>query len=916
MDRDRWLVVSPLLDHALALSAEERTAWLLSRPHRDPTIVAELQTLLAEADVLDRAGYLEQSAGHLVDGHGSLEGQTFGPYTIERLLGHGGMGSVWLARRSDGRYDGRVAIKLLNAAWVGRAAERRFRREGDVLARLSHRNITRLIDAGIAPTGQPYLVLEWVEGERIDAYCDAQRTDVEGRLRMFLDILEAVAHAHAHLIVHRDIKPSNVLVDRNGFVKLLDFGIAKLLEDDDGAQTTQLTREAGRVLTPEFAAPEQLTGQPVTTATDVYALGVLLHVLLVGQHPFGASTRTPATLIRAIVDAAPTTPSDAAASLRRMPREALTTNAELRGSTPDHLRRRLRGDLDNIVAKALDKNPQKRYASVSAFGDDVRRHLADQPIIARADSIGYRAIKFVRRNRMPVLLASLAAIATLAGLVGTTVQAMRAAEQRDFALRQVSRVEAVNDLTAFLLYNAGPSGKFFTANDLLGRGERIVERSAPATVNTDLLLAIGKGYQSLDEQGNERRVLGHAFELSRNDPDPAARARAACAWGRALATHGDRAESERVFADAFAGLPDKPQYVYDRIGCLLASSLASRVLGDAATGVARAEAAQRLIGRLDIPSEVLAFDGADSLAEAYREAGDFAKADAMFEVAFAKLQALGRESTQQAGTLYNNWGIALYQQGQPLRAEPLLRHAIEISESDAARSGVSPMLLANYANVLNALARYEEARSYIENAASQARGAGDEVALNVALMMQFGIDLDRNDLARAQRALDEVEPRLRRMLAPGHYAFASLASDRSLLAQARHQYPAALVAADQAIEIARANPTGAYAVPVLLVRRGALELEMDRAIDAERDAMQALALERPEDASPNRSTFYGAAYLALGRALAAQGKADAARAAFRSAALQYSASVGPEHPKTLAASNLATQVSSAPERGH
>jgi len=908
MDDDRWRRLSPLLDHALALPARERGEWLASLADRQPTIVRDLEALLAEADALDRAGYLEEGPLLPTEWGATLEGQVFGAYTLERPLGQGGMGSVWLAHRSDGRYEGKVAVKLLNAALVGRAAERRFRREGDVLARLSHPHITRLIDAGIAPTGQPYLVLEMVEGEPIDAYCDHHHVDVEGRLRMFLDVLAAVAHAHASLVVHRDIKPSNVLVDHAGSVKLLDFGIAKLIEDDEGSGDATLTREAGRALTPEFAAPEQLVGQPVTTATDVYALGVLLYILLVGGHPAGDPARSPAELIRSIVDAQPMPASDAATSARMLSCNALTANAACRRSTPERLKRRLRGDLDNIIAKALKKDPRERYASVTAFADDLRRHLADEPVGARPDSFGYRAAKFVRRKRIPVVLSSLAIVAILTGLAGTVLQALRAAEQRDFAVRQVARVEAVNDLTAFLLYGAGPTGKPFTADDLLARAERIVERSAPAATRTDLLVAIGRGYQSLEEGANERRLLSKAFELSRNDPEPAARARAACAWGRALSRQGDRAASDRAFADAFADLPDKSQYDFDRIGCLLDASSAARTIGDVATGVDRAEAAQQLIAQLEAPPKALEYRSADSLAEAYRSAGDLPKADAAFRLASEKLAALGREDTQQAGTLYNNWGVAFLQLGQPLRGEPLLKRAIEISETDGAQASVSPMLLANYASALSDVARYDEARRYVDRAVSQARATGEEVALNVALTQQVGIDLHGGDLAGAQRALDEVEPRLRRMLPPDHYAFASLASLHSLLAQARHEYPAARAAADLAVDRAQGHPASAFFMPRLLVRRSGLELEMGRAAEARADAERALRLEQPGASSGAPSSVYGATYLALGRALATQGRFHDAAGALESALAQLRATVGPDHPDARLAARLAASA--------
>ena len=901
---ERWRQLSPLLDCALGLAEPERAQWLAGLRARDPALAAEVEALLGEADAIDAAGYLEQ--GPAPPGGATLAGQTFGAYTLEEPLGHGGMGSVWLAHRSDGRYEGKVAVKLLNAALVGRAAEQRFKREGDVLARLTHPHITALLDAGIAPTGQPYLVLERVEGEEIDRYCDTRGLGVEARLRLFLDVLAAVAHAHANLIVHRDIKPANVLVTGGGVVKLLDFGIAALLDDDEGAGgATQLTREAGRVLTPEFAAPEQLAGLPVTTATDVYALGVLLYVLLAGQHPAGETTSTPARLLQAIVETPAPRISEAVASTRSATTERLTANAGARGTTPERLRRRLRGDLDNIVARALKKEPRERYASVTAFAEDLRRYLANQPVSARPDSFAYRATKFVQRNRLPVALSSLAAVATLAGLAGTILQWRHAAEQRDFALRQVARVEAVNDLTGFLLYNAAPSGKPFTVPELLARAEKIIDRETSDASRSDLLVAIGRDYSTLDAQGDGRRVLARAYALSRGDPDPAVRARAACAWANALAYQGEREESDRIYAEALAALPDRVEYRYDRIDCLLLATEAALTLGENDVGVQRAEEAQRLFPGLPFASPVLDQKVWQGMAEAYRVAGQFTKADAAFAVAERKLVSLGRDDTQQAGTLLNNWGIALVQMGQPYRAEGLLRKAIAISRSDDAGKGVSPMLLTNYARALNDLDRSDEAARYAERASAKARASGDEVITNMSLTLQASIRRRRGDLDGAERSLDEVEPRLRRMLPPGHIAFVSVASERSLLAAARHDYPAALRFADRAVHIASSSPSSGYVLPSVLLRRSRLELAMGRPAAAEADARRALELERPTLAPAQHSSLLGGIWLALGRAQAAVGESAAAQQAFAAAAAELRETVGPDHPDTRAAEALA-----------
>jgi len=348
LDPDLWRRLSPYLDEALEIDPEQRPGWLASLRTREPGLAADLEALLAECDAIEDTGFLEGVVHVGVHpAPPSLSGQVLGAYRLLSVIGQGGMGTVWLAERSDGRFEGRAAVKLLNVAVMGRAGEERFRREGNILARLTHPNIARLTDAGVSATGQPYLVLEYVDGQAIDGYCDEHALGIEARLRLFLDVLEAVAHAHASLVVHRDIKPGNVLVSVDGHVKLLDFGIAKLLEDEEGPA---LTRDAW-VATPEYAAPEQVARGMVTTATDVYALGVLLYVLLTGTHPVGAAVRSPATLMHAIMEVEPRRPSDVDG--QHETREALTLHAARCGTTVARLRWMLRGDLDTIVAKAL-----------------------------------------------------------------------------------------------------------------------------------------------------------------------------------------------------------------------------------------------------------------------------------------------------------------------------------------------------------------------------------------------------------------------------------------------------------------------------------------------------------------------------------------------------------------------------------
>jgi len=412
---DQWQALSPHLDQALEMTVDERSTWLSSLKIENPTLAYQLEILLREHRVLSEKGFLEASALELPGGPG-LAGQTLGVYTLVSQIGHGGMGTVWLAERNDGRFERRVAVKVLNIALMGKGGEERFKREGRILGRLTHPHIAELIDAGVSLTGQPFLVLEYVEGDHIDRYCDQNKLDVKARVQLFLDALRAVAQAHASLIVHRDLKPSNILVRTDGQAKLLDFGIAKLLEGDGQTGESPLTLEGGMAMTPEYAAPEQLKGEAVTGATDVYASGVLLYVLLTGHHPTGAGPGTPASLMKAILDTEPPRPSEIVAPTLTN-EESATTNAGRRATTPDKLARLLRGDLDTIIAKAMKKSPQERYHSIKAFADDLERYLRHEPISARPDAIAYRAGKFMRRHRSSVI----AALLVMLALTGTAI---------------------------------------------------------------------------------------------------------------------------------------------------------------------------------------------------------------------------------------------------------------------------------------------------------------------------------------------------------------------------------------------------------------------------------------------------------------------------------------------------------------
>jgi len=419
--KSTWERLSPLLDDYLDLPEDQRADFLARVRVDDPKLADALAGMLSHLPDMERAGFMDRPALPPTPG---LAGQAVGPYTLVREIGHGGMGTVWLARRTDGRYEGEVAIKFLRSGLFGHGDAARFEREGSILARLSHPHIARLLDAGVTSEGQqPYLVLEYIDGEPIDQYCRRLALAPAARLKLFLDVLAAVAHAHNRLILHRDLKPSNILVTAAGEVKLLDFGIAKLLDDTGAASAPgAVTAVAGNAFTPEYAAPEQLQGGDVTTATDVYALGVLMYVLLGGEHPTHSPTGAPLDRMRAVIEHEPKRLSEAV--LRRDGARARQTPESRR------LARELRGDIDTLVAHALKKAPAERYANAADLADDVRRYLAHEPIAARPDARLYRVGKFLRRHWVGVATAGVAASALGAGGGVALWQAREAQAQR------------------------------------------------------------------------------------------------------------------------------------------------------------------------------------------------------------------------------------------------------------------------------------------------------------------------------------------------------------------------------------------------------------------------------------------------------------------------------------------------------
>jgi len=446
MTPERWHQVKELFNAALECETGLRAVFLDRNCAGDPALRAEVEALLAEEEKLG-SFIAEPAIGALSNPEPEpVEGRRIGPYKIIRELGHGGMGAVFLAERDDDQFKKQVAIKLVKRGMDTDFILSRFRHERQILASFDHPNIARLLDGGATEDGLSYFVMEYIAGEAIDRYCDQRRLDTKARLSLFLQVCSAVQCAHRNLVVHRDLKPGNILVTPEGTPKLLDFGIAKILDPEMFAGSTiQPTATALRMMTPNYASPEQVRGEPITTASDVYSLGVILYELLSGHRPYHVRSRLPHDIARVICEQEPERPSTAVTRVEEgagpESGQAVKLTPEMvshaRDSQPAKLRRQLRGDLDNIALMALRKEPQRRYASVEQFSEDIQRSLDGRPVIARKDTFAYRSAKFIRRHKTGVAAAALVAASLLVGIVISMRQA-RIAEHRFDDLRQLT----------------------------------------------------------------------------------------------------------------------------------------------------------------------------------------------------------------------------------------------------------------------------------------------------------------------------------------------------------------------------------------------------------------------------------------------------------------------------------------------
>ena len=889
VDSASWNALSALLDTALDLDPAARAAWLAERRREQPDVAAQLERLLERESRADAEGFLDPSRQETgADLLAAPDALVLGPWKLERPLGHGGMGTVWLARRRDGRFEGTAAIKFLTFAFGGGEAEARFRREGTVLARLTHPNIARLLDAGVSPSGQPYLVLEYVDGAPIDVWCDQHGLDVLGRLALFQQVLAAVAHAHANLIVHRDVKSSNILVTDDGTAKLLDFGIAKLLDPVSVDDT--ITR--GQPLTFDSAAPEQIRGDPVSTATDVYSLGVLLYRLLSGRHPTNEGCTTTAARVHAIMDARP----------------ALLSRAV----TADRLRRLFAGDLDEIVAKALEKEPAQRYGTVAAFSDDLTRYVHNVPIAVRRASWAHRTVKFVRRNRAAVLFGSMVWLALIGAAVITALQARAARIQRDAALYQTERANAQVEFQALLLSEVGD--RPMTMGEILDRGRDLLLRQYGPDPRflVPLLVDLSDRYSDIGDRRARADVLRKADSIATALADNTLLAQVRCDRGDVLRTEGAYDRAQQMLAAGESLLTRRPDPLV-QAACLTAKSRLAAETGHPDRAEATVRAALAIRRGLGETRDATYSDLLDELAVAQEEEGHPREALATWARAIASMDSSGRGGMLDRVVMQHNAAGALVKLGETAEAERVF-HDVLIRAAAADRQGrIDWQPLIHYAETALTQRHADSASKYFGIIVGRADAEANPFWQGRGL---FG-------LARAQIALGQVArartsavrfakiarafPPLKKTddLVPDTTVLAglfSLAGGHTLAAQASFLTALRSNGYYEGKMRSRLHPV------VLLVAQTALDLGHPTA--ALQYARAAEATAAVDSLAATRSAWVGQAQLLEARALLAAGDTGAARRTAMAAARALTGGAGAGHPLTLEAQTLLSSLRS------
>jgi len=876
-----WKRLSPLLDAALDLPPPERAAWLASLPPDHADLRDSLSELLTKPvetdDFLNRLPEFSGSPVALTLAPDSI----VGPYRLLRELGEGGTSSVWLAERVDGSIKRCVALKLPHLGLIDRGIEQRIARETEILASLEHPNIARLYDAGIDERGRPYLALEYVDGKPPDEYCRTERLNLRSQLSLFLSILRAVAFAHARLIVHRDLKPNNILIAEGCEVRLLDFGIARLLQPDTNLRpqlAANQTIVGAAALTPAYAAPEQFTGHAVTVATDVYSLGVILFELLTGCSPYAPNGRSLGAYEHEVLYVEPPLMSRTA-----RPAEA--------GA--------LRGDLDAIVAKALEKKPEDRYASVEAFATDIEKHLAAQPIAARPRSFAYVAKKFVRRN---LLLLGIAAVTVtiLSVSLGVAAWQWRDAErQRAMAVDRLANSEAAGLFTSTVLIEGMQPGESLTFEQLIARSEEIAQQTGRNDLRSRIFATqfLADWYHANGMSRRAEEVLTRTIDSLPAD-SPRLGSSLRCSRAYIWRQLGRGTEAVETVMREIALNEDDPSVAAE---CMLVRSRLATGSGDAQNGLDFAKRAQARYEEAGVESIYGRSQILQALGGAYAIGDDFAAAHEKYREALQLFNDAGRGHSRPAAQVHDDWSTVWMNAGNPRRALEEIDAAWQMTRELSPGAQPTDSRIWRRARILGQLSRFTEAESDWEQALDLARVRGNLPNIAAVFIGRAEIATLQGKLEQAQDQLQRAESAMRESaLTPNHVLDSRFAITNGALLAARGNSHGATAELSRALAQYRAQDCCRAHMALSLALRGEVALRDGRISDAAADARAARDL-APQTSDESFSRFTGRAWFVTGLVYEAQGRRREARDAFATAAVQFAGAVGDGHPDTLRA---------------